>query len=92
MPLIQNILNCHLHRDDGDLLDNEVHEVIEHDEDDLERKLCEIFGPDVDEDSQQSSLSSNSASNFQFSLHTDAYHSGYVFSRSKGIRIVLTLF
>ena len=55
-----------------------MHEVIEHDEDDLERKLCEIFGPDVDEDSRQSSLSSNSASNFQFSLHTDTYHSGKV--------------
>jgi len=59
-------------------LENEVvHEVIEHDDDDLERKLCEIFGPDVqDEDSRQSSASSNSASNFQFSLHTDAYNSG----------------
>ena len=31
--------------------------------------MCEIFGPDQ-EDSQQSSISSNSSSNFQFSIQT----------------------
>ena len=39
----------------------------------MQRKLCEIFGPDEDSNSQNSSISSNSSnSNFQFTIQTDS--------------------
>ena len=54
-----------------DILEN--NEVTEHNEDELQRKLSEIFGPDEDSNSQNSSISSNSSnSNFQFTIQTDS--------------------
>ena len=54
-----------------DILEN--NEVTEHNEDELQRKLSEIFGPDEDSNSQTSSISSNSSnSNFQFTIQTDS--------------------
>ena len=39
----------------------------------MQRKLCEIFGPDEDSNSQNSSISSNSSnSNFQFTIQRDS--------------------